>query len=65
MTSLVEKDCQWRNYNITTLREEQFVNPYGNPLSKIKLLSHIYHFVFVSKMTLNKLKIDHMGELAI
>ncbi|XP_071174349.1 protein sel-1 homolog 3-like [Mytilus edulis] len=29
MATVIEKDCQWRNYNLSTLREKQFVHAYS------------------------------------
>ncbi|XP_060064051.1 protein sel-1 homolog 3-like [Ylistrum balloti] len=29
IVSFIEKECQWRQYNITTRREQQFVDPYA------------------------------------
>ncbi|XP_069115229.1 protein sel-1 homolog 3-like [Argopecten irradians] len=29
IVSFIEKECQWRQYNITTHREQQFIDPYA------------------------------------
>ena len=47
MITHIEKDCQWRNFNLSTKRESQFVNTYCKYTILYKVTPSQYEYSLV------------------